>query len=334
MLYFTSMHYLFRLGCLLGPVELFISGRAVWVLDSVEWYQSRARLAEKAGIQTLVFVPLRTGVLELGSVRRVIEEPSFVQMVKSNLGESQSIPSRLGPKIFGHELSLGDRKPQSFVPKVETEDSVLEDSRSGDDSKRKFSEINFGDLNPETHVVHSDQPTEELELLVKTDESKPRKRGRKPGNGREEAMNHVEAERQRREKLNQRFYALRAVVPNISKMDKASLLGDAISYITELQTKVRVLEEEKETSNPMQKKTRIPEIDFHGRQDDVLVHVSFPLDVHPVSRVVRAMRDVEIMASEADISMTNDEIVHTFTVKPQHGTAEDLKGRLLTALPK
>ncbi|ONM27069.1 Transcription factor bHLH3 [Zea mays] len=39
----------------------------------------------------------------------------------------------------------------------------------------------------------------------------PRKRGRKPANGREEPLNHVEAEHQRREKLNQRFYALRAV---------------------------------------------------------------------------------------------------------------------------
>ncbi|XLR42440.1 hypothetical protein S83_027100 [Arachis hypogaea] len=75
-----------------------------------------------------------------------------------------------------------------------------------------------------------------------TQEKRPKKRGRKPANGREEPLNHVEAERQRREKLNQRFYALRAVVPNISKMDKASLLGDAIVHINELQAKLKALE--------------------------------------------------------------------------------------------
>ncbi|KAL5096621.1 hypothetical protein RYX36_000948 [Vicia faba] len=71
-------------------------------------------------------------------------------------------------------------------------------------------------------------------------------RRRKPANGREEPLNHVEAERQRREKLNQRFYALRAVAPNVSKMDKASLLGDAISYITELKIKLQKTESDKD----------------------------------------------------------------------------------------
>lgn len=46
----------------------------------------------------------------------------------------------------------------------------------------------------------------------------PRKRGRKPANDREGPLDHVQAERQRREKLNQRFYALRSVVPNVSKV--------------------------------------------------------------------------------------------------------------------
>lgn len=41
----------------------------------------------------------------------------------------------------------------------------------------------------------------------------------------ETVLDHVEAERQRREKLNHLFCELRGVVPNVSRMDKASLLA-------------------------------------------------------------------------------------------------------------
>jgi len=52
----------------------------------------------------------------------------------------------------------------------------------------------------------------------------------------------VESERQRREKLNRRFCELRAAVPTVSRMDKASLLADAARYIAELRARVARLE--------------------------------------------------------------------------------------------
>ncbi|KAK9000151.1 hypothetical protein V6N11_080657 [Hibiscus sabdariffa] len=55
---------------------------------------------------------------------------------------------------------------------------------------------------------------------------------------------HIMAERKRREKLSQRFIALSSVVPGLKKMDKASVLGDAIKYLKQLQEKVKILEEQ------------------------------------------------------------------------------------------
>ncbi|GLT46864.1 hypothetical protein SLA2020_205930 [Shorea laevis] len=58
------------------------------------------------------------------------------------------------------------------------------------------------------------------------------------------AQDHVIAERKRREKLSQRFIALSALLPGLKKADKASVLGDAIKYVKQLQERVQILEEQ------------------------------------------------------------------------------------------
>ncbi|XP_054808066.1 transcription factor bHLH18-like [Prosopis cineraria] len=55
---------------------------------------------------------------------------------------------------------------------------------------------------------------------------------------------HIMAERKRREKLSQSFIALSALVPGLKKMDKASVLGDAIKYVKELKERLSFLEEQ------------------------------------------------------------------------------------------
>ncbi|KAG7036194.1 Transcription factor MYC2, partial [Cucurbita argyrosperma subsp. argyrosperma] len=181
-------------------------------------------------------------------------------------------------------------------------------------------------------------------------EKRPRKRGRKPANGREEPLNHVEAERQRREKLNQRFYALRAVVPNVSKMDKASLLGDAISYINELRGKLQTAESDKEdlqkqldsvkklmmsnkdscisTSNQPPPDEDIKASNIHGNHSgietdvdvkiiswDAMIRIQSSKKNHPAARLMAALEELDLDINHASISVVNDLMIQQATVK-------------------
>ncbi|CAK9143807.1 unnamed protein product [Ilex paraguariensis] len=362
MFYLTSMYYSFPFDKPSSPSQSFNSSRPIWVSDMkscLELYQSRSCLAKSAKFETVVFVPVKTGVVEMGSVNAISEEKSVIQMVKTILGDSLAVKAKAFPKIFGKELSLGGAKSGpisiNFCPKVEDDSDFPPESydlqaisgkqvygnssngcRSDDGEVKLFPHMNqviVGALNSQT-MMSSLEQTEE-DSSIQPDERKPRKRGRKPANGREEPLNHVEAERQRREKLNQRFYALRAVVPNISKMDKASLLGDAIAYITDLQTKIRILEAEREVGNNKQKQCTVPEIDFQSRHEDAVVRVSCPLDTHPVSGVINAFREHQVVPQESDVSMTdNGKVIHSFSIRTQGGAAEHLKEKLVAALSK
>ncbi|KAK4408457.1 Transcription factor FER-LIKE IRON DEFICIENCY-INDUCED TRANSCRIPTION FACTOR [Sesamum angolense] len=52
------------------------------------------------------------------------------------------------------------------------------------------------------------------------------------------------SERRRRGRMKEKLYALRSLVPNITKMDKASIVGDAVLYVQDLQMQAKKLKSE------------------------------------------------------------------------------------------
>ncbi|XP_045827341.1 uncharacterized protein LOC123919463 [Trifolium pratense] len=93
----------------------------------------------------------------------------------------------------------------------------------------------YGNKHVSTQIPKGSSKNENLE--AKTSQNK---RSRYHGN------DHIMAERKRREKLSQSFIALAALVPNLKKMDKQSILTDSIKYVKELKQR---LEEQNKTTN-------------------------------------------------------------------------------------
>ncbi|XP_009101672.1 transcription factor bHLH28 [Brassica rapa] len=165
-----------------------------------------------------------------------------------------------------------------------------------------------------------------------------KKRGRRPTHGREEPMNHVEAERLRREKLNQRFYALRALLPNVTKKEKASILEDTVTYINELKLNAENAETEKNAIenqlNELKEKIagrrngsssvcsggeKTPEIevkiDVKVMDRDALIRLESSKNNHPGARLMNAFMDLEVEVNHASISVMNDLMIQQVTVK-------------------
>ncbi|KAM0885861.1 hypothetical protein ACQ4PT_030066 [Festuca glaucescens] len=151
-------------------------------------------------------------------------------------------------------------------------------------------------------------------------ERRPLKRERKTW---EEPLNQLEAEQRRRDELNKRLYALRAVVPKVSKLDKFSLLSDAVAYIQELEARLR-------GSGPGPVPAR-PSLEVKAMQDKVVLRVTTPLDAHPISGAFNAIRDSQLSVVAADMVVAEDTVTQTLVVRspgPERLTAETMLAAL------
>ncbi|KAK6804707.1 hypothetical protein RDI58_002491 [Solanum bulbocastanum] len=281
----------------------------------------RAKEAQIHGIQTLVCIPTSNGVFELGSTQLIKQNFSLVQQVKSLFLCCPPI------QFLEKSICFADIGLVTGLQQDDNGDKLRENSKK--------------------------QP---LPVVAK-------KRGRKPKGGKEDAnmaaLNHVEAERQRRDKLNHRFYALRSVVPNVSRMDKASLLSDAVSYINQLKAKVDELElqlidhtkkpkivtesssadnQSTTTSSDDQiiraNSTAAPEVEVKIVGTDAMIRVQSENVDYPSAKLMIALQNLQMQVHHASISSVNHLVLHDVVVRVPHGfsTEDELRTALLTRL--
>ncbi|XP_008780029.4 transcription factor MYC2-like [Phoenix dactylifera] len=320
--YVMSLTRSFAVGEPAVPARAYGSLVPVWVAgaDALQTCGcDRAREAQLHGIETLVCIPLSGGVLELGSNDLIWENWVLVQQAKGIISAPDD--AIVGPVVPALPLVMN------------------KDAGAG-----------VTGLSSSVDSEHSD-----LEGALMVERRRPKKRGRKPGTGRETPVNHVEAERQRREKLNHRFYALRSVVPNVSRMDKASLLADAVSYIKELRAKVEELEAEgkrvkKETvvdhgvSGAAATSTTTTELSGRVTMElevkklgpDALIRVHSENLNHPAAKLMGVLRDLEVHVNHASVSTLKEVMLQDVVVRVPYALQTDdiLRAALLSRLER
>ncbi|KAK8945200.1 Transcription factor bHLH14 [Platanthera zijinensis] len=146
-----------------------------------------------------------------------------------------------------------------------------------------------------------------------------KKRRRRTARGREQnPADHLEAERQRRENLNRRFYALRSVVPNVSRMDKASLLADAVSYINELRVKVEELENKAKMVKrkvDMSAETEVMRVKIKLLGSVAIISTQSEILSHPPAKLMAELRDLDLVVQHAAISNVRELMLQHVVVR-------------------
>ncbi|KAI7736457.1 hypothetical protein M8C21_011852 [Ambrosia artemisiifolia] len=127
---------------------------------------------------------------------------------------------------FSHKTANSINK-QKFPPAEKSKSKIVSDPPN------TFT-ISFGDVKPKDEILSFGDSYGFNEAGTK--------KGPTPLRNPIQVQDHVLAERKRREKLAQRFIALSSLLPDLKKMDKATVLEDAANYIQELQNRVKELE--------------------------------------------------------------------------------------------
>ncbi|KAL3693969.1 hypothetical protein R1sor_007620 [Riccia sorocarpa] len=198
---------------------------------------------------------------------------------------------------------------------------------------------------------HQQQPPVVVANTVATRAPSP------PNKGSGHTQDHIMAERKRREKLSQRFIALSAIVPGLKKMDKASVLGDAIKYVKSLQEKVQKLEEQTPKKNACSiavvksskgsagseaeagggdsevvQSVETPDIEARVNDKNILVKMHAEMKIGSVAKCISELEKLHLIVMNVNIlSFTSTSVDLTLTAQTEDGheiTADEIVSTL------
>ncbi|GLU18870.1 hypothetical protein SLE2022_351470 [Rubroshorea leprosula] len=166
-----------------------------------------------------------------------IEHPNFDQFVDLIRGESENSYAGSNFSFINNIGCYVDKQVAAAMPGGDVFDYHAAGGTMAPDNNYIFNTMGSfnGEMNGGEEDESDDEEDESSETTTTrttTGETKKKKVDR---------SKTLISERKRRGKMKEKLYALRSLVPNITKMDKASIIGDAVLYVQDLQVKANML---------------------------------------------------------------------------------------------
>ncbi|XP_010475937.1 PREDICTED: transcription factor bHLH90-like [Camelina sativa] len=239
-----NKHHIRTLACeslshfpLFMPLYPGIHGEVV-MSKSPKWLVNSGPGFKKDLFNTRVLVPVSDGLVELFSFKMKPFDETMVDMIVSRCNSvsepfpEQSLQFRITPRAE-ESMSSGVNLSGGGSSSVSNHSSETQ-TRFGNHPNGRCGDISREEEAP-CLVMNKDDPVVQNATDCNANKRLPKEHFK---------SKNLLSERRRRDKINQAMYALRAVVPKITKMNKIGIFTDAVDYIKELLVEKKKLEDE------------------------------------------------------------------------------------------